>query len=142
MPGTFAFLEGSYITSMKNPIQVAVAAALLLAGCGEKSGQTPSSTNTTNTGSTTNATSTDNNPLNAPANYLGALGKGQQSAIKTVDVQSLQQAIQMFNVDKGRNPKDLNELVEEKFIPQIPKPPYGMKLVYDAESGKVSVVKQ
>ena len=38
--------------------------------------------------------------------------------------------------------KDLNELVEKKYIPQMPAAPFGMKLQYDANSGKVSVVKQ
>jgi len=73
---------------------------------------------------------------------VGALGKAQQTAVKTVDTASLNQAIQMFNVENGRNPKDLNELVEKKFIPKIPAAPYGMKLEYDAATGKVKVVKQ
>jgi len=73
---------------------------------------------------------------------VGALGKAQQTAIKTVDTTFLNQAIQMFSVEHGRNPKDLNELVEGKFIPKIPDAPYGMKLEYDAAAGKVKVVKQ
>ena len=40
------------------------------------------------------------------------------------------------------SPKTVNELVQEKFIPQIPPAPAGMKLVYDADSGKVSVAPQ
>ena len=28
----------------------------------------------------------------------------------------------MFTVDQGRNPKDLNELVEKKYLPQLPAP--------------------
>jgi hypothetical protein len=80
--------------------------------------------------------------LSAPADYVGALGKAQQTAVKTVDTTSLNQAIQLFNVDQGRNPKDLNELVEKKFIPKLPDAPRGMKLEYDATAGKVTVVKQ
>jgi hypothetical protein len=45
-------------------------------------------------------------------------------------------------VDQGRNPKDLNELVEKKFYPKLPDAPMGMKLEYDATAGKVTVVKQ
>jgi hypothetical protein len=45
-------------------------------------------------------------------------------------------------VDQGRYPKDLNELVSEKFIPRIPDAPAGMKIVYDANAGTVKVVKQ
>jgi hypothetical protein len=105
---------------------------LSLVGCGEKSDKQGSGSTNASSGS----------PLNAPADYLHGLGKAQQSAVKTVDTSSLNQAIQLFNVDKGRNPKDLDELVKEKFIPQVPAAPYGYKLVYDAGAGKVSVVKE
>jgi len=109
-----------------------LAAALLLIGCGEKSDKPAASTNAPSGGGV----------LTAPVDYLGAITKGEQSAVKTIDTTSLNQAIQLFNVDKGRNPKDLNELVKERYIPQIPTPPYGTKLDYDANSGTVKVVKQ
>ena len=48
----------------------------------------------------------------------------------------------MFQVDKGRYPKDLNELVTEKYIPEIPDAPYGSKIVYDSNNGSVRVVKE
>ena len=57
-----------------------------------------------------------------------------------MDVAALNQAVQMFNVQEGRLPKDLNELVEKKLIAKIPDAPYGMKLQYDAATGTVSVV--
>jgi hypothetical protein len=109
------------------------AAALLLAACDDKGSSSPGATNTTSSGSS---------PFSAPADYVGALGKGKQSAMKTADTASLNKAIQLFNIDQGRNPKDLNELVQKKYVPQIPPPPYGMKLQYDAEGGTVSVVKE
>jgi ABC-type glycerol-3-phosphate transport system substrate-binding protein len=110
---------------------VLMSSLLVLAGCGDKS---TSST-------TTNTTSSSGSPLTAPVDYLAAAAKAQQSAVKTVDVTSLDKAIQLFNVDQGRNPKDLNELVP-KYIPQMPVTPYGTKLVYDANAGKVTVVKE
>src|SRR6266404_3501263 len=112
---------------MKTP--VCLMAVVLLAGCGGKSDKSATATNTTSSGSS---------PLNAPADYLRGLNKAEQSAVKTVDTARLTQAIQLFNVDKGRNPTDLNELVQEKFLPELPPVPYGMRLVYDAASGKVS----
>ena len=118
---------------MKTPFCFSLAASLFLTGCGESSDKP---------GQPTNSAAGGGNPLNAPADYVGALGKAKQTAVKTVDTTSLNQAIQMFNVDQGRNPKDLNELVEKKFIPSIPAAPYGMKLEYDAAEGKVKVVKQ
>ena len=118
---------------MKRSFCLYLAASLLLIGCGQSSDKPGQPTNGAAGGSST---------LRAPADYVGALGKAQQLAVKTVDTTSLNQAIQMFNVEHGRNPKDLNELVEKKFLPSIPGAPYGMKLDYDAADGKVKVVKQ
>jgi hypothetical protein len=118
---------------MKTSFCLSLAASLLLIGCGGSSDKPAQPTNGATGGSS---------PLSAPADYVGALGKAQQAAVKTVDTTSLNQAIQMFNVEHGRNPKDLNELVAEKYIPKIPAAPYGMKLEYDATAGKVKVVKQ
>ncbi len=112
-----------------------LAACALWTGCNQQSGNAgqPAATNTTASGT---------QPLDAPAGYLNALAKGQQSAVKTVDVTSINKAIELFNVDQGRNPKDLNELVQKKYLPQLPAPPYGTKLVYDANTGTVKVEKQ
>jgi hypothetical protein len=119
--------------AMKGPLVFAVCGALMVAGCGQDSGQASKSTNAAASGSS---------PLTAPVDYLGAVAKGQQNAVKTVDTARLNQAVQLFNVDQGRNPKNLDELVAQKYIPQIPAVPYGMKLDYDPTSGKVTVVKQ
>ncbi len=105
--------------------------AFAVAGCGEKKNAPPAGTNTA---------SSESSPLTAPVDYLGAVAKAKQTAEKTVDIASLNQAIQMFRVEQGRNPKDLNELVAEKNIPRLPEAPYGMKIVYDAASGTVKVV--
>jgi hypothetical protein len=118
---------------MNTPFFLSIATSLLLVGCGGQSDKPAAATNTTTSGST---------PLSAPADYVGALGKAKQAAEKTVDTATLNQAIQMFNVEKGRFPKDLNELVTEKYVPKLPPAPYGMKLDYDPASGKVKVVKQ
>ena len=118
---------------MKTIFCFSLAASLFLIGCGESSDKPAQPANGATGGSS---------PLSAPADYVGALGKAQQTAVKTADTTSLNQAIQMFNVENGRNPKDLNELVEKKFIPKIPDAPYGMKLEYDATAGKVKVVPQ
>lgn len=118
---------------MKAPLCASLCSALFLCACNQKS-DTP-------TASTNSATSASS-PASAPAGYLGALAKGQQTAVKTIDTASLDKAIQMFSVENGRNPKDLNELVEQKFIPKIPETPFGTKLVYDSASGTVKVVNQ
>ncbi len=118
---------------MKTHLVCLAVGALIIAGCDGNSQKPTASTNTTSSGTS---------PLNAPSDYLGAMAKGQQSAVKTVDTASLNRAIQMFSVEHGRNPKDLDELVAEKYLPRIPAAPFGMKLVYDPGTGVVKVVKQ
>ncbi len=118
---------------MKVVFCLVIAAGLVLIGCGEKSSKSAQ---------TTNAASSSGGLLTAPVDYLAAAARAQRSAVKTIDTTSLNKAIQLFGVEHGRNPKDLNELVEQKYIPQIPTPPYGTKLVYDANSGEVTVVNQ
>ncbi len=108
---------------------------LCLAGCDQKS-------STSEPAAGTNAGGKEGSVVSAPTDYLKAITKGEQTAEKTVDTTSLNKAVDLFNVDKGRYPKDLNELVQEKYIPKMPVPPYGTKLDYDASSGKVTVVRQ
>lgn len=105
---------------------------LIVTGCGDSSNKSASSTNSPSGGSL----------VTAPVDYLDAAAKAKQRAVKTIDTTTLDKAIQMFNVQKGRNPKDLNELVTEKYISEIPPAPYGTKLDYDPNTGNVSVVKQ
>jgi hypothetical protein len=108
---------------VKAPVYIFPLAVLLLAGCG-KANNAPGQ-----------------NPLNAPADYVGALAKGKETAIKVTDIASLHQAIEMFKVNEDRYPKDLNELLQSGLIVKIPDAPYGQKLQYDATTGAITVVK-
>ena len=107
------------------------AALSFVTGCGNDS-----STSTAQT----NAASGGGSALTAPVDYLSTITKQKQVAVKKIDTVSLNQAVQLFQVQEGRLPKDLNELVEKKYIAQIPETPYGTKLDYDATSGTVKVV--
>jgi|HubBroStandDraft_1064217.scaffolds.fasta_scaffold169672_2 hypothetical protein len=100
---------------------ILLVAGTLLAGCGKEA---------------------DTAPAAAPSGYVGTLVKGQQTAVKVIDVTALNQEIQLFNAQEGRNPKDLNELVTQHYLGELPYPPNGMKLVYDPDQGKVSVQPQ
>jgi hypothetical protein len=117
---------------MKAPLYILFPAVICLSACDKKS----------DTPTPTNAASAASSPLNAPGDYLKALGNGQQAAVKVVDITSVDKAIQLFSVENGRNPKDLNELVEQKFLSKIPETPFGTKLVYDPANGTVKIVKQ
>ena len=102
-----------------------LAGALLIAGCGKEE-----------TAPTTAA------PAANQDGYLGALVKGQQVAVKGIDTAALNQEVQLFNVQEGRLPKDLNELVTMHYLGKLPDPPVGMKINYDPVQGKVTVVRQ
>jgi len=106
-----------------------VAAGLLLAGCGDGS-------------KTTKAVQAVSNTVNAPVDYLGALEKGKQRAEKVIDVAAVNQALMFFHEAEERFPTDLDELVAKHYLNEIPKPPYGMKIEYDANAGTVRVEKQ
>ncbi len=116
---------------MKALSLLAILVVLFAVGCGDNSNKSASGTNTATGGSL----------VTAPVDYLDAAAKAKQRAVKTIDTTSLDKAIQLFNVEKGRNPKDLNELVSEKYIKEIPTPPYGTRIDYDPNSGRVNVVK-
>lgn len=114
------------------PVLLLCCSALgLLTGCGDKSSPPTQTTNAAAGGT-----------LTAPADYVGAMARAEQSAVKTVDTASVKSAVQMFQADQGRLPKDLNELVEKKFLPKIPATPFGTRLDYDPATGDVKVVKQ
>jgi TolA-binding protein len=107
-------------------------AAALLLGCGEtapppaKKGETQS-----NSGG---------NPLTAPVDYLGAAAKAKQTGVKVADLASVRQAIQVFQQEEDRLPKDLGELTAKQYLPALPAPPYKMKYQYNAANGEVTLV--
>jgi hypothetical protein len=119
---------------MKSLFSFSILSAWLLVGCGEKSSQPATTTNA--------PAASSGSVLTAPVDYLNSVVKQQKEATKTIDTTSLNKAIDMFQVQEGRLPKDLDELVAKKYIPLIPIPPVGTKLVYNATKGTVSVEKQ
>jgi hypothetical protein len=109
-----------------------LAALMALAGCGRKEAAGPTKS--------TNDSAATGNPITAPVDYLGAVSKAKKVSEKTIDTAYINQAVQMFNAAEGRYPKDLNELVSEKYLPKLPDAPYNMKILYDATRGEVKVV--
>ncbi len=107
-----------------------MAMAAVLAGCGDDNSKTSS-----NTAPPPVATNT---PYSL--NYLGTLAAADKQAVKTVDVASLNKALSEFNVQEGRFPKTLAELVPS-YIAHVPEAPVGYKLNYDATAGEVTVTK-
>jgi hypothetical protein len=123
---------------MKASFLILVATGLLLAGCGNNNSSShPQAASPSKTTNPTNSA----DPAPSSVDYLGTLMRADKYAVKQIDVSYLNQAIQLFNTQEGRFPKDLNELVPN-YVGKIPEAPYGSKIVYDASSGTVTVVKQ
>jgi len=78
----------------------------------------------------------------APVEYVKSVAEARHSAVKTVDVTALKKAIDLFNVQEGRFPRELNELINRKYIPEMPVPPVGSRISYDAQAGSVKIVQQ
>jgi hypothetical protein len=112
------------------PIFSSVVTAGLLTGCGKGS-------SSQNPGTNAAVSST----AEGSAGYLGSLVQAKKQADKTIDVSSFNQALQLFNVQEGRYPKTLEELVP-KYVGKIPVAPTGYKLDYDATKGEVKMVAQ
>lgn len=108
-------------------IIVSIGAAALLAGCGNKSDSATQGTNTVSTAT------------NGFGGYVKSMAQDQKDAGKTIDTTSINQAIQLFNVQEGHYPKTLQDLVPN-YMPKIPTAPYGYKIEYDASNGSVKVV--
>jgi hypothetical protein len=131
------FARTGYIAFMKGIVLLPIVALFFAMGCKPSDGSSSAAGTNTSTG-----TNSSGSVLQAPADYVNALGRAQQNAGATADVASLKPAIDQFQVDKGRLPKDLNELVQEKYLKKIPEAPYGMKIDYDPATGAVKVVKK
>ena len=117
-------------------IQLLFVAALLLTSAGCRKSEDTTSAKPTNQGSSSG------NPLTAPVDYLGAVGQAKKYSEKAIDLAQLKNAIQQFNAMEERFPKDLNELVQQHYLPAVPVPPRGMKLAYNHQTGEVRIFRQ
>jgi len=119
---------------MKKSYLLTLLTGFLLAGCGKSDPKADPKADSND------GKSSSGNPLTAPVDYLGAVGKAKKVAEKTVSSAGTTQAIQFFQAEKGRFPKDLNELVVEGYLPKLPTAPPGMKLDYNPSNGQLKVI--
>jgi hypothetical protein len=113
-------------------LPVVLLGVLIVSGCSEHEEAKSSDTATNNYSS--------GNALTAPVDYLGAVSKGQQKAIGTIDLASVTSAIDLYFASEGSYPKSLQEMVDSGYLGKIPAPPYGKKLQYDPKTGSVTLV--
>lgn len=114
-------------------LQTLALAALLVTGCAKKDAATAEHLRTNNS---------SGNPLSAPVDYLGAVNQGRKKALKTIDHTALHSAIQLFNAQEERLPRDLNELVAKGYISTVPTPPAGSRFQYNPQTGDLKIVPQ
>jgi hypothetical protein len=107
-----------------------VASVLLLAGCGKKEQSKNSLTN-----------NSSGNPITAPVDYLGAVNQARKSAIGRIDIASMQNAINLFNAQEDRYPRDLNELAQKHYIQAVPQLPAGSRFIYNPQNGEIRIVR-
>jgi hypothetical protein len=82
------------------------------------------------------------NPITAPVDYLGAINQGRKTAVRQIDLASMKNAIQLFNGQEDRYPRDLNELAQKHYIQGIPTLPRGSRFHYDPATGDLRVVRE
>lgn len=78
-------------------------------------------------------------PLNAPLKYGETMERAMKKAKAMEDILYLKNKINTFQIQEGRYPKSLDELVEKGYIEKLPSPPKGMQFVYDPKTGKIDV---
>jgi len=78
-------------------------------------------------------------PFNAAEKYGGVMGTALKKSKAMDDVLYLKNKINTFQIQEGRYPSSLNELVEKKYIEELPQPPKGMTFHYDPSTGSVDV---
>ena len=79
-------------------------------------------------------------PLSAPVDYIGSVHQASVRATQTIDRVQLQQAIEQFRLLEGKPPEELKQLVEAGFLAKVPVAPKGMRIDYQAQSGRVEIV--
>lgn len=124
--GSCATETRAYLGRVKPTCMLPGLLAGVLIGCGGQSGS--------------DSDTSRSHPITAPVDYLDAVHRGQQRAIKTVDIASLTQAVQLFQASEGRFPKELEELVAKGYLARLPDPPVGHKIVYSPATGQVTMV--
>jgi hypothetical protein len=79
------------------------------------------------------------NPLLAPVEYLGATARAKTSSQAKIALAPIQQAIQMYQVENGAFPPNLDALVQGGQIRALPALPQGSTYQYNPSTGAVTV---
>jgi competence protein ComGC len=78
----------------------------------------------------------------APSGYIAKAVKVKEEARATVGIENLQKAVESFQLEEGRNPASLEEVIQKGFLKTMPNAGNGQKFEYDAKTGNVKIVSQ
>ena len=123
---------------MKTNWIFALAVSFALVACGEAP-KKDKNTKANNKSESDETASEGDNPLLAPVNYVGALGKAKNVSEKKINLANIQNAINQFNAVEGRYPKSLGELVKEGYYAKLPAPTRGKRYLYNSKTGQVGI---
>lgn len=122
-----------------------VAAALLLAGCpdnGFPERRVPKGNPTTKPAQAApqKAGEAEKTPQakGAAADYARNLSNTEKKAAEFSGLETLNKAVQQYQVIEGRFPRTLDELVASRYLPKLPPAPRGKRFVYDSKAGEVT----
>jgi hypothetical protein len=112
-----------------------VAASLILTGCIEKrrpsgSPQKPPAANPTDG---------EQGAKGPGAEYGRNLANAEKKAAEVTGLTTLVRAVQQYQVVEGRYPSSLDDLVANRYLQKIPRPPRGKRFTYDPPTGKVDM---
>lgn len=81
-------------------------------------------------------------PEGEPKDYRKMVERVRERKENRNRMYMLQDGINRFQVELGRTPTNLYEMVRFRYIEGIPQPPKGMTYAYDADRGTVRIVRQ
>jgi hypothetical protein len=123
-----------------------VVAALLLVGCpdnGFPERRVPKGSPTTKPAQPAPQKSAENEKApqakGAAADYARNLSNTEKKAAEVSGLETLNKAVQQYQVIEGRFPRTLDELVASRYLPKLPPAPRGKRFVYDSKAGEVTV---
>ena len=123
---------------MKTNWIFALAVSFTLVACGEAP-KKDKNIKANNKSKSDETASKGDNPLLAPVNYVGALGKAKNVSEKKINLANIQNAINQFYAVEGRYPKSLGELVKEGYYAKLPATPKGKRYLYNSKTGQVGI---
>ena len=124
-----------------------VIASLLLAGCpdnGFPERRVPKGSQTAKPAQSATAKKTSDSEkpaqaTGAAADYARNLSNTEKKAAEVTGLETLNKAVQQYQVIEGRYPRTLDELVAARYLPKLPPAPRGKRFVYDSKAGEVTV---